>query len=284
MSAEARISAAIIVLDEAHHLARLLPQLAWVDEIVVVDGGSRDATVEIARRSGCRVVHRPFDTFARQRNHALRLATSAWVLSIDADECPSRGLPAEIRSVLPGTKYSAFRIPIRSRIFGRRFRRSGTQDDLPMRLFRRDAAAWTGDVHEVLRVRGRAGRLQHWLDHNPLPDLAVFLTKMHRYTSLEARRRLAAHVPPRRIDPWVCPLRETLRRLIWKQGFLDGPEGWAFCLLSGLSEWVLADQHRRLWDAASPRACGRQCAIGPARLDESHGEARRLDLLHESRC
>jgi hypothetical protein len=73
---------------------------------------------------------------------------------------------------------------------------------------------------------------------------------MHRYTSLAARQRLAQGVRPRLRDPWLRPAYEIFRRLIWKRGILDGPAGWLFCLLSGWSEWILAQKHRRLWTAS----------------------------------
>ena len=227
----------------------LLKRLDWVDEIVVVDGGSRDATVQIARAHGCRVTSRRFDTFARQRNHTLRLAGGDWVLSIDADERPTPRMAAEIRRRIVDTRADAFRVPIRSTIFGRRFRGSGTQDDCPLRLFRRRAGRWIGDVHEVLRITGRVQRLQSWLMHETTPDLETYLTKMHRYTTLEAGARVAAGLRPRWRDTWLAPPREVLRRLIWKRGLLDGPAGWAFCVLSGVSQWVLAREHRRIWHA-----------------------------------
>jgi glycosyltransferase involved in cell wall biosynthesis len=241
------ITAAIIALDEAANLAELLPQLDWTDEIVVVDGGSRDGTVEVARQCHCRVATRPFDTFARQRNHALRLARGDWVFSVDADERPTPRLVEEIRRRTAAGRVDAFRVPIRSTIFGRPLRRSGTQDDSPIRLARRGCARWTRDVHEVLRVRGRVGVLQNWLRHTTLPNLQVFLTKVHRYTRLEAEARTAAGRRPAWRDRWVAPPLEVGRRLFYKLGLLDGPAGWAFCLLSGYSEWVLADTHRHLW-------------------------------------
>jgi hypothetical protein len=93
------------------------------------------------------------------------------------------------------------------------------------------------------------GRLDAWLEHDTLPDLHAFLVKMERYTTLEARARVAAGRAPRGRDRWLAPSREIFRRLVWKQGVLDGPAGWAFSLLSGLSEWVLADKHRQCWEA-----------------------------------
>ncbi len=242
-----KITAALITLDEAQNLRELLPRLDWVDEIVVVDSGSSDATVAVAQEHGCRVAERPFDTFARQRNHALSMSRSDWVFSIDADERPILPLADEIRRRIAPPEANAFRLPIRSTIFGRRLRRCGTQDDRPIRLFRRDAARWTGDVHEVLRVDGRVEELESWLTHDTLPDLESFLAKMHRYTRLEAHARLRAGRKPSWRDAWLAPAREFVRRLLWKRGILDGPSGWAFCALSGLSEWVLSHRHRLLW-------------------------------------
>ena len=247
MTAHPTISAAIITLNEQHHLPTLLARLAWVNEIVVVDGGSTDDTVAIAQRHGCRVAAHPFHTFAQQRNRAIELAQSDWILSIDADERPTPAIVREIRTQIARSACAAFRVPIRSRIFGRPFRFSGTQDDRPIRLFRRGDAVWSGDVHEVLRVRGRVGALRAAFEHETLPTLTSFLQKMQRYTTLAARHRVATAQPPRWRDRALAPAVEVGRRLIWKGGLLDGPEGWMFCLLSGLSQWVLADKHRRWW-------------------------------------
>jgi glycosyltransferase involved in cell wall biosynthesis len=247
MTSSPRLTAAVIALNEEQMLPGLLQSLAWVDEVVLVDGGSRDKTVELASSAGCRVAVHAFDTYSQQRNRALELAQGDWILSIDADERPTPQLVDEIRATIAVPRCEAYRVPIRSRIFGRRLRYSGTQDDRPIRLFRRGQARWTGDVHEVLEVSGRVSRLRGWLEHETLPDLPAFLGKMQRYTSLEAGERLRRGRPPRRRDLWLAPAAEVFRRLIWKKGCFDGPEGWAFCLLSGVSQWVLARKHHQLW-------------------------------------
>jgi hypothetical protein len=249
------ISATIIAQNEAENLAALMPRLDWVDEIVVVDGGSEDRTTDVARAHGARVALRRFDTYAGQRNHALGLARGDWILSIDADERPTHELAGEIRRRITERRYSAYRIPIRSTIFKRPVRWAGTQDDRPIRLFRRSSGRWIGDVHEVYKVSGRVGRIDAWLEHRTIPDLHALLAKIHRYTALEAAARVAAGESPRLLARWTQPPREVFRRLIWKHGWIDGPHAWAFCVLSGLSEWVLADRHRRLWHAALTDAC-----------------------------
>ena len=247
MSGWPTVTATIIALDEERNLSELLPRLDWVDEIVVVDGGSRDGTVQVARHYGARVGRRAFDRFDAQRNYACGQARCDWVFAVDADERPTPALAAEIRQRIATERLAAYHVPVRSTIFGRPLRRSGTQSDRPVRLWRRGCGRWTGEVHETLAVRGAVGRLDNWLEHRTIPDLEAFLAKMQRYTSLEAAARVARGQTPRWAEAWLAPPREVFRRLIWKQGLLDGPAGWAFCLLSGLSAWVEAREHRRLW-------------------------------------
>lgn len=247
MTTRPRLTVAIVALDEERNLAELLPQLSWADETLVVDGGSRDRTRDVARRLDASVVARRFDHFAAQRNFALERARGEWVLMVDADERPTSRLIDEIHLRIANGKNSAYRVPIRSQIFGRAMRYSGTQDDRPIRLVRRDAARWHGAVHEVCRVDGRVGVLRNWLEHRTLESAEAFLDKMHRYTRLAAAARVARNERPCCRDKWIAPPREVCRRLFWKLGLLDGPEGWAFCALSGLSEWVLAREHARLW-------------------------------------
>ncbi len=249
MTEDPTITVALITKNEAANLRELLPQLHWADQIVVVDSGSSDDTVDVARSHDCHVVVHPFDTFARQRNRAIDLSRETWVLSLDADERPTARLVSEMRRAVGKDRCVAYRIPIRSEILGRSVRRGGTQDDRPIRLFRRNSARWRGDVHEVLEVNGRVSELPGWLEHRTLPTYAAFLEKIDRYTALEAAARVREGRRPRVFDSLVAPVREVFRRLIYKLGMLDGPAGWQFALLSGYSEWVLARRHRQLWTA-----------------------------------
>lgn len=248
MNGTPSISVAMIVLNEAPRLRELLPQLAWADEVVVVDGGSSDETIAVAELHGCVVTSRKFDNFAAQRNHALAACKGEWVLSLDADECPTPAIVEELRGKISDPHFDAYRVRIRSNIFGYRMRFSGTQNDTPIRLFRRGSAVWSGHVHEQLIVPGTVGRLEHVVEHHTLPDLPAFLAKVNRYTRLQAQRYVSAGLKPKLASKWREPPREIFRRLVWKHGWLDGPYGWAFCLLSGLSAWVQADRHHKLWN------------------------------------
>lgn len=244
-----RISALIIARDEADNLPGCLATLGWVDEVVVVvDRSSRDRTLEIARQRADRVIVRTFDDFASQRNAALAAARGDWVFSIDADERASAGLVAEILRVVrdPEGSFDGFRVPIRSVILGRRFGYSGTQGDLPLRLFRRSHGRWVGSVHETVRLRGVIGQLSHPLTHSTIPDVQTFLRKINKYTTLEARDMMLHGRGARPGDLTLRPLWTFAKLYLAKQGFRDGPEGLVFCALSGMSVAVRNWKHREM--------------------------------------
>src|SRR5512135_1143365 len=168
---EPRLAVLVVARTEEKNLAACLNSARFADErVVVVDASSKDATFEIARRLADVVSVRAFDNFANQRNAALALASGDWVLSIDADERVTPELAREIRSRLSDSKSDAvgFRMPIKSEILGRPFGFSGTQYDLPLRLFRRDRGRWRGLVHETVTIDGPVGRMEHGLEHRSL--------------------------------------------------------------------------------------------------------------------
>jgi glycosyltransferase involved in cell wall biosynthesis len=243
------VSALIVARDEADNLPGCLESLAWADEtIVVVDAASRDDTEAIARRLATRVLVRPFDDFAGQRNASLGLASGDWVLAVDADERATPPLAAEIRRRLsdPGAPHAGYRVPIRSVVLGRSFRFSGTQHDRPLRLFRRDLGRWVGTVHETVDLLGTAGLLGGHLTHRTIPDMHTFLRKIDHYTTLEAIRFHREGHPFRTIDLTARPVWTFAKLYLGKQGFRDGLEGLAFCALSGLSVAVRHWKHREL--------------------------------------
>ncbi|MGC3967138.1 MAG: glycosyltransferase family 2 protein [Pirellulales bacterium] len=224
-----RLSVIVLALNEAENLRSLIPQLRWADEVVVIDGGSTDGSAELAANLGATAIHRPFDNFAAQRNAAMAAAGGNWLFFIDADERPSPRLAEEVRLRIAAAKNVGYRVPIRSTIFSRRFRFSGTQNDVPLRLVRRDCGNWSGSVHETFIADGPIGKLETHLEHFTLPTPSAFLGKMQRYTNIAAEARIAAGLRPRPADRWLRPVAEFFRRFIWKFGWLDGPEGWTFC-------------------------------------------------------
>lgn len=256
MARRPRISALIIARNEARNLPGCLASLGWADEVVVVvDAASRDDTLAIARRKADRVLCRPFDDFASQRNAALDASTGDWVFAIDADERATPALAAQIRNAVldPKAPHSGYRVPIRSVILGRPFGYSGTQDDRPLRLFRKGKGRWVGAVHETVSLRGTEGVLSQPLMHRTIPTMDVFLRKLNTYTSLEAIEFQQQRRPVRPWDLTVRPFWTFAKLYVAKQGYRDGPEGLVFCALSGVSVAVRHWKHRELIRRAETR-------------------------------
>jgi glycosyltransferase involved in cell wall biosynthesis len=256
----AKISVLIIAKNAGTLLRECVQSVRWAHEVVViVDDSSDDDTEEVAREIADLVAVRKFDDFASQRNAALDLASGDWVFAIDCDERATVELAAEIRSVTTRdhssetqnhtneiARYNGYRIPIQSVILGRGFGYSGTQCDLPLRLFRRDQGRWKGKVHETVAIEGPIGTLKNAIRHQTIPDMRTFLEKLNHYTTLEAKARFAAGIRPSGVELALRPVWTFLKLYLLKQGFRDGTEGFVFCAMSGVSVAARHWKHREL--------------------------------------
>ncbi len=233
------ISAVLIVKNEEKNIEACLGTLGFAHEIVVVDSGSTDRTVELARAKGARVTVRAFDDFASQKNYAVSLALHPWVFSIDADERVSAALAEEIRRVIRDPKardaYAVLRL---TNFFGRDFQASGLQDDAPVRLFKRGKAKFENPVHEVVRVDGRIGRLKIPLYHRSFQTIKEHLTKLQHYTEVEAQMGVAPKSKIGFTHFFGRPFYRFFSIYVLKLGFRDGKEGFIYAVLSGYYEWV----------------------------------------------
>src|SRR5215470_7876423 len=192
--ARMKISAAIITCNEERNIPRVLESLRCCDEIVVVDSGSSDRTVEIATKLGARVVESPWRGYAGQKNFASESCANDWVLSLDADESLSEALEGEIWQIKKnGPQYDAYTMPRLAQYLGRWIRHSGWYPDRKVRLFNRRKAFWTGEfVHESVHVQGSVGHLESNLLHFTCESLSEHLRTMDRYTTLAAEQLLAS--------------------------------------------------------------------------------------------
>ena len=188
-----RVTVIVLAHNEARQIAACLETLRWADELIVVDSGSTDGTVEIARRFTDRVeVWAPYPGYARQRNRALELASHEWILCADADERYPAALAEEIRTtIVRADAADAYTIAFRNHFLGRWLRSDYWWPQYHVRLFRNGAARWEErEVHPPVVATGRVGQLEEPLDHYPYPDLRTCWEKMQRYTAWEARERL----------------------------------------------------------------------------------------------
>jgi glycosyltransferase involved in cell wall biosynthesis len=223
----ATLSVVIITKNEASLLRATLESVRFADEIVVLDSGSDDGTVELAREYTDKVFVDPvWPGFGEQKNRALAHATGDWVLSLDADERVPVELQKEISAVLAGAAAEVYEMPRLSSFCGRDIRHSGWWPDYVARLFRRGAARFSDDkIHERLVFLGNPGRLRTPLYHLSYQTVEEVLEKVNRYSSAGAEQ-MAARGKRGGIGKGVVRgLWAFFRAYVLRTGFLDGREG-----------------------------------------------------------
>jgi glycosyltransferase involved in cell wall biosynthesis len=240
-----KISATIITLNEAANIEKALKSLGWADEIIVVDSGSTDRTVEIAREFTDKVIVKDWPGYSAQKNFAAEQAANDWIFSLDADEQLSPHLISEISTLKGSESYvgqgsslssptargpsvSGYEMPRLCYYMGRWIKHSGWYPDYKLRLYDRRAGCWEGNyVHESLCVRGKVQRLEGRLFHYTVRSASEHHQRMDRYTTLAAeemhKKGERASATSLLISPAVGFIRSYLLRL----GFLDGIAGLA---------------------------------------------------------
>ena len=222
-----RLSVILIVKNGERTLERCLRSVAFADEIVVLDSGSTDRTLDIARAyTGAIHVSADWPGFGIQKNRALDLATGDWVLSIDADEYLSDELAGEIQATVLADQGDVYALPRLSSYCGRPMHHSGWWPDPVVRLFRRGQARFTDDlVHERLVFDGACTALTQVLHHESFADLDDVLDKVNRYSTAGARQALQRGRHGGLGKAVVHGLWAFLRTYVLRAGFLDGREG-----------------------------------------------------------
>jgi glycosyltransferase involved in cell wall biosynthesis len=221
-----RLSAIVITRNEAANIAECLDSVAFCDERIVVDGGSTDDTVAIARARGASVSNHPWEGFGAQKNHALSLASGDWVLSLDADERVSQELAAAIKDAVADGRADGYEFPRRSSFCGRPLRYSGWHPDYVLRLFRRGRGRFTDViVHERVVCDGPVARLKQPLIHHPVLKLEDAISRIDRYSTASAQAIVASGRHVSFFAGIAHGIGSFLRAYVLRLGFLDGAEG-----------------------------------------------------------
>jgi glycosyltransferase involved in cell wall biosynthesis len=222
-----KISATIITCNEERNIARAIESLRCCDEILVLDSGSTDRTVEIAEKLDARVIESPWSGYAKQKNLAAAQAANDWILSLDADEALSEALEGEIWQLRKnGPEYDGYTMPRMAQYLGRWILHSGWYPDRKIRLYDRNRATWVGEfVHETVQVSGTVGHLKSNILHYTCESLSEHLRTLDRYTTLAAEevvfRKEKIGWPKLIFEPgWTF-----VRTYLFQLGMLDGLEG-----------------------------------------------------------
>lgn len=236
-----KISVAIATFNEEENIEKCLKSVfSWVDEIVVVDGSSTDKTVSVAKKYKAKtiIVNNPA-IFHINKQKALDICTSSWVLQLDADEVVSKELKNEILKVTTAQTFNGYFLPRRNFLLGKWIKKGGLYPDYVMRLFQRGKGHFScKSVHEQIELKGAAGYLKNDLFHYSYPTFSEYLRKANIYTSLTAERfsrdKLDINLFNTIVYIVLMPLKTFFSLYFRHLSLLDGFPGFVWSFYSAL--------------------------------------------------
>ncbi len=237
------LSVCIITLNEEKYIKKCIESIANIaDEIIVIDSGSTDKTVEIAKNLGAKIYFRNFDNYASQKNYALERSTKNWVFFIDGDEIIEKELSDEIKEAIKSDVFSGYTIPRKNIIFGKFIKYSRWQPELDRHvwLFKKEKSKWEGLVHEEIKVNGKIGKLKNSKVHFQYETVSEFLEMMDKYSTLEASEKIGVGIGFDWLHLIFSPIYNFLVRYIYRLGFLDGVHGF-------ILSYLMAIYHFEMW-------------------------------------
>ena len=229
-----KLTAVIPTLNEETDLPRTLKSLKFANEILVIDSGSTDQTVTIAKKFGCKVLHHQFKNFADTRNFADKNATNNWILSLEADVVVTNELAQEI-SHLSETP-SIYKIGRINIIWDKPILHTdwGPKDDNHVRLYHRSLGSWHNQVHEQFIARINPKQLKNYLWHYNYQTVSEFIHKINSYSDLEVKKRKQRGQKFSYFQLFWEPATDFLKRFFYKLGFLDGLHGFFLSCLQAI--------------------------------------------------
>jgi len=226
------LTVAVIALNAEQQIGKLLASVGFADEVLLVDSGSTDGTARIAEAGGARIIHKDWLGFGRQKQFAVSSARNDWVLCLDVDERVTPRLARSIGEALAGGRFKAWRMPRRNRFLGAWLSHGEGYPDWTLRLFHRAHASWSNDeVHEAVLTTTEVGRLEGDLLHDSAEDVASYMAKQNRYTTLHAQALYRQGVRAGYARLFVNPLVRFIKFYFLRLGFLDGGPGFAHVVI-----------------------------------------------------
>jgi len=242
-----KISAVIITLNAQSHLDKCLDSIkSLVDETIIVDSGSIDKTLDIAKKHDARIFRQDWLGFAGQKNFGIAKAKNKWVLSLDADEIINPELEKNIKKADLNT-YDGFYLSRRN-YFGKKWiAHCGWYPDYQLRLFRADKMNFEKkEVHEIIKSVGKIGILPGDLIHYTYKDDKEYFKKFANYTTLDAKFLFSKKKKWSVVYQIGKPIKEFWQMYIEKKGILDGFTGLKVCLFSAYYRFIVAAKLKEL--------------------------------------
>lgn len=240
------LSVVIITKNEEHNIERCLKSVNWANEIVVIDNGSTDRTLEFCRKYNCRITETDWLGFGPLKKLAVDTANYDWIFSIDSDEEVSEPLQDKILNILANPRSNGFRIRRESFYLGKKIRHGGWDRDYQLRLFNRKFGNFNDkQVHESVSISGMVGRIEEPMFHYTYPTVHSHIEKMNRYSELGleslARKKKTASIG----SAVLRGLAKFIKMYVLQQGFLDGKIGFVLCYNSAFGVYL---KYLKLWE------------------------------------
>lgn len=254
------VSAVIIAKNEEKHIERCLSSLTWADEIVVVDGGSQDRTLEICEKKEApwaekiKVFRRPWDGFRNQRNFSVKSATHDWLLVVDADERCTPELATKVRDLLSnpnGPPFRAYKVRRIEYFLGKEIERGIWSPSYQDRFYHRSGVEYVNDIHEYPQFPAEPGWIHEPLEHSPAFNAEKFLQKMNSYTTVEAMDRVKRGMRTNPFRLFFAFPAMFLKTYFYYGGYKDGIHGFVISLLEGVSRVV---RHIKIWQYSQDKS------------------------------
>jgi len=241
------ISVTIITKNEERNIARCLKSVDWADEIIIVDSGSTDSTIEICKRFNCKIIQTEWRGFGKTKQLGVEACSNEWILSIDADEEVSTRLKDEILKTTTQHHAAAYTIKRNSYYLTREIKHSGWNNDYPLRLFlKRNGQFNDESVHEsIIITNGVISTIHSPLLHYPYPTIEHHIRKINLYTTLGATKYFNKNKKSSILYAIISGAIKFIKMYILKKGFLDGKEGFILCTLSSYGSFI---KYIKLWE------------------------------------
>jgi glycosyltransferase involved in cell wall biosynthesis len=239
---KSKISVTIITLNEEKSLRRCLNSVEeFAGEVILIDSGSVDRTVEIAKNFGAKVFVRKFDDMGKQKNYAITKAKYDWIFSIDADEVVTKKLKDEIKKAVRSKEFNGYLIPRRNIILGAEIKHTRWSPDEHIWLWKKARGKWSTGVHSEVAVEGKIGKLKSAKTHYQYKTVKDFFVMLNKYTENEASEKMQKGIQFSYFRMFFDPALSFFRRFIYKRGFLDGWRGFVLSYLMAVyrfTTWV----------------------------------------------
>ena len=240
------LSVTIITLNEEKNIERCLKSVLWADEILIVDSGSTDKTLEICKKHNCKIIQTEWLGFGPTKKLAVKMAANDWILCIDADEQVTEELKQRIGKILSNPQAVGYRIKRKSFYLGKMVNHSGWDRDFPLKLFNRQFGNFNDKlVHESVVLSGEVKKIKQPLLHYTYPSITSHIKKMDKYSHLGAESAAQKGKSATILGAIIRGIIKFVKMYFLELGLLDGKIGFVLCYNSAFGTYL---KYLKLWE------------------------------------